>query len=47
MSFLRKERFRAEMMTAECREEMKRIWDLSQKKEVFLVCYEKDGSLQI
>jgi len=36
-------RFRAEMATAECREEMKRIWDLSQKKEVFLVCYEKDG----
>jgi hypothetical protein len=34
-------RFRAEMAAAECREEMKRIWDLSQKKDVFLVCYEK------
>lgn len=36
-------RFKAEMAAAECREEMKRIWDLSQKKDVFLVCYEKDG----
>ena len=36
-------RFRAEMATAECREEMKRIWDLSQKKDVYLVCFEKDG----
>jgi uncharacterized protein YeaO (DUF488 family) len=36
-------RFREEMASAECREEMKRIWDLSQKKDVFLVCYEKPG----
>lgn len=36
-------RFREEMAAAECREEMKRIWDLAQKKDVFLVCYEKPG----
>jgi uncharacterized protein YeaO (DUF488 family) len=36
-------RVRAEMADAECREEIKRIWDLSQKKDVFLVCYEKDS----
>jgi hypothetical protein len=37
------ERFRREMDCDLCREEMKRIWDLSQKKDVFLVCYEKPG----
>lgn len=36
-------RFKAEIATVECREEFKRIWDLAQKKDVFLVCYEKDG----
>ena len=37
------ERFRCEMNCDLCRKEMKRIWDLSQTKDVFLVCYEKDG----
>ena len=37
------ERFRREMNCDLCREEMKRIWDLSQTKDVFLVCYEKPG----
>ncbi len=36
-------RFLIEMESPECKEEMKIIWDLSQKKDVFLVCYEKDG----
>ncbi len=36
-------RFLIEMESPEGKEEMKRIWDLSQKKDVFLVCYEKDG----
>jgi hypothetical protein len=37
------ERFRHEMECDPCRKEMKRIWDLSQSKDVFLVCYEKQG----
>ena len=37
------ERFRREMDCDLCREEMKRIWDLSQTKDVYLVCFEKDG----
>ena len=37
------ERFRREMDCDMCRKEMKRIWDLSLTKDVFLVCYEKDG----
>ncbi len=37
------ERFKQEMSCDPCRLEMKRIWDLSQKKDVFLVCYEIDG----
>ena len=37
------ERFMREMDCDSCIAEMKKIWDLSQKKEVFLVCYEKDG----
>src|SRR4030067_2105383 len=37
------ERFRREMDCDMCRKEMKRIWDLSLTKEVFLVCYEKPG----
>ncbi len=28
-----------------CREEMSRIWDVAQKKDVFLVCYEKDSEI--
>jgi hypothetical protein len=35
------ERFKREMDSDPCRKEMKRIWDLSQTKDVFLVCYEK------
>ncbi|MDP2845075.1 MAG: DUF488 family protein [Candidatus Methanoperedens sp.] len=37
------ERFRREMDYDMCRKEMKRIWDLSQTKDVYLVCYEKPG----
>ncbi len=37
------ERFRREMDCDSCMAEMKRIWDLSQTKDVFLVCYEKPG----
>ncbi len=37
------ERFKHEMNCDPCIAEMRRIWDLSQKKDVFLVCYEKDG----
>jgi hypothetical protein len=37
------ERFRREMDFDLCREEMKRIWDLSHTKDVYLVCFEKDG----
>ena len=37
------ERFRREMDCDSCIAEMKKIWDLSQKKDVFLVCYEKPG----
>ncbi len=37
------ERFRCEMECDLCKEEMKRIWDLSQTRDVFLVCYEKPG----
>jgi Protein of unknown function, DUF488 len=37
------ERFRREMESDPCRTEMKRIWDLSQTKDVYLVCFEKDG----
>ncbi len=37
------ERFKREMNCDPCIAEMKRIWDLSQKKDVFLVCYEKPG----
>jgi len=37
------ERFRREMDCDICRKEMKRIWDLSQTMDVFLVCYEKSG----
>jgi len=35
------ERFRCEMESDSCIAEMKRIWDLSQKRDVYLVCYEK------
>jgi len=35
------ERFRHEMDCDSCIAEMKRIWELSQMKDVFLVCYEK------
>jgi len=37
------ERFMREMDCDPCRAEMKRIWDLSQTKDVYLVCFEKDG----
>jgi hypothetical protein len=37
------EKFRREMDCDSCIAEMKRIWDLSQRKDVFLVCYEKQG----
>ncbi len=37
------ERFIREMNCDPCLAEMKRIWDLAQEKDVFLVCYEKDG----
>jgi hypothetical protein len=37
------ERFRREMDCDSCIAEMKRIWDLSQTKDVYLVCFEKDG----
>ena len=37
------DRFRRGMDCDLCREEMKRIWDLSQTKDVYLVCFEKDG----
>jgi uncharacterized protein YeaO (DUF488 family) len=37
------ERFKREMDCDACIAEMKRIWDLSQTKDVFLVCYEKPG----
>jgi hypothetical protein len=37
------ERFRREMECDSCIAEMKRIWDLSHTKDVFLVCYEKPG----
>ena len=37
------ERFMREMDCDMCRQEMKRIWDLSQTKDVYLVCFEKDG----
>jgi uncharacterized protein YeaO (DUF488 family) len=37
------ERFRREMECDSCIAEMKRIWDLSRTKDVYLVCFEKDG----
>lgn len=37
------ERFKREMNCDPCIAEMKRIWDLSQSKDVFLVCYEPHG----
>jgi len=37
------ERFRREMDCYSCIAEMKKIWDLSQTKDVYLVCFEKDG----
>ncbi len=37
------ERFKREMNCDLCAAEMKRIWDMAQKKDVFLVCYEKPG----
>lgn len=37
------ERFLREMNCDPCIEEMKKIWELAQKKDVFLVCYEKHG----
>jgi uncharacterized protein YeaO (DUF488 family) len=36
-------RFRREMDCDPFREEMKRIWDFSQKNDVYLVCYEPPG----
>lgn len=36
-------RFRAEMASAECKEEMKRIWDMSQTKDVLLAYYDPLG----
>jgi uncharacterized protein YeaO (DUF488 family) len=37
------ERFRSEMDCDSCISEMKRIWDMSQTRDVYLVCYEKPG----
>lgn len=37
------ERFKGEMDCDPCRLEMKRIWDLSRRENVFLVCYEPPG----
>jgi len=37
------ERFRREMDCDSCIAEMKKIWDLSQTKDVYLVCFEKEG----
>ncbi len=37
------ERFKREMDCDSCLAEMKRIWTLAMHKDVFLVCYEKDG----
>ncbi len=36
-------RFKLEMNRDSCLAEMKRIWELAMHKDVFLVCYEKDG----
>lgn len=35
--------FLKQMEAQACKDEMKRLWDLAQTKDVFLVCYEKDG----
>ncbi len=35
--------FIKQMEAQACKDEMKRLWDLAQTKDVFLVCYEKDG----
>jgi uncharacterized protein YeaO (DUF488 family) len=38
------ERFYKEMDNDACRAEMKRIWELSLKQDVYLVCFEKEGN---
>ncbi len=38
-----KREFIEQMDNDECWAEMKRIWDLSQKKDMYLVCYEPPG----
>lgn len=35
--------FLKQMEAQACKDEMKKLWDLAQTKDVFLVCYEKDG----
>jgi uncharacterized protein YeaO (DUF488 family) len=36
-------RFLKEMESPECKEEMKKIWDMSRQRDVFLVCHEPPG----